>query len=344
MVVTQVVRRFGRVGGMESYVWNLCKHLLQFEVTVNLICEEVIEQLPGLAESNIWRADQPPNVRPRWRAMRHFQSCVEHLIRGEPRARWGVIHSHERLCSHDVTTIHGPLMGNYDSFGFWERLNRRVAEWSKMEKLEVSGVNVRAVCCVSEIARKQLVQEYIKAPVCSQIMWPGVDVLNGSTQGGGRDINRIFFVGKEWKRKGLEFAVDVVRSLRDDFPLMHLHVYGPEIHHVPRKLRGEQWVRFHGFAKPPFETCGLLIHPAINEPFGMVISEARAAGVPCLTSTQVGAVGLGFDDVVALNLDDGLDLWRATAHELLAKAKHGPQIVWSWSDLARAYMDVYDSV
>ncbi|MEL0322639.1 MAG: hypothetical protein VXA68_11665, partial [Gammaproteobacteria bacterium] len=88
--MTQVVRRFGRVGGMESYVWNLCKYLLQLDVSVNLICEEVIEQLPGLTESNIWLVDQPPNVRPRWKAMRHFQACVEQLLCGGPRARWGI--------------------------------------------------------------------------------------------------------------------------------------------------------------------------------------------------------------------------------------------------------------
>jgi UDP-glucose:(heptosyl)LPS alpha-1,3-glucosyltransferase len=344
MVVTQVVRRFGRVGGMESYVWNLCKHLLQLDVSVNLICEEVIEQLPGLAEPNIWLVDKPANVKPRWKAMRHFQGCVEQLIRGEPRARWGIIHSHERLCSHDVTTIHGPLMGNYESLGFFSRLNRRVVEWTMMEGIEVSGLNVRAVFAVSDLARDQLLREYPSARVYSQIMWPGVGPARSSNSELIRDPHKVFFVGREWKRKGLKFAIELVKRLRISFPKMRLHVYGPTFEELPRRVKSYQWIEVHGFQKPQYETCGLLVHPAFDEPFGMVISEARAAGVPCITSQNVGATGLGFDQVEVLSLGDGLEKWVQCARAIIDSADYRPQIIWSWGDLAAAYLEAYETV
>ena len=41
--VTMVVRRYGRVGGMESYVFNLTGALLNAGVAVNVIAEEVVD-------------------------------------------------------------------------------------------------------------------------------------------------------------------------------------------------------------------------------------------------------------------------------------------------------------
>lgn len=345
MIVTQVVRRFGRVGGMESYVWFLCKHLLKARVHLNLICEDVIDEMPDLSSSNVWTVDKPLKTRPRWKAMRHFQFCVEHLIRNTPREQWGIIHSHERLNLHDVTTIHGPLMGNPDSLGFFRNLNGRIQEWSVMERDEVSGSNVRAVFCVSDLAREKLKREYPDAPISSQIMWPGIDLSSVSCfTEPKRSLNNVFFVGKEWRRKGLAFAIQIVKGLRKHLPEICLHVYGPTLEELPWSMRSFSWVKVHGFQTPPYETCGLLVHPAIDEPFGMVISEARAHGAPCLISDRVGATGIEFNYVRALGLDESIDSWIASGLQLLESSDYSPEIRWTWDDLANVYCRAFEAL
>ena len=48
MIVTQIVRRFGRVGGMERYVWELVRELLNRNVRIRIICQDYIDELPGV--------------------------------------------------------------------------------------------------------------------------------------------------------------------------------------------------------------------------------------------------------------------------------------------------------
>ena len=43
MKVVQVVRRFGECGGMESYVWNLARELSRIGITVQIVCEEILQ-------------------------------------------------------------------------------------------------------------------------------------------------------------------------------------------------------------------------------------------------------------------------------------------------------------
>ena len=41
--VVQVVRKFGKKGGMERYVWELSHALADQEVLVHILCEEVTD-------------------------------------------------------------------------------------------------------------------------------------------------------------------------------------------------------------------------------------------------------------------------------------------------------------
>ena len=43
--IIHIVRRFGCVGGMESYVWNLTHELIKQDVQVEIICEETLANL-----------------------------------------------------------------------------------------------------------------------------------------------------------------------------------------------------------------------------------------------------------------------------------------------------------
>ena len=69
----------------------------------------------------------------------------------------------------------------------------------------------------------------------------------------------------------------------------------------------------------PWEEYEVLIHPAKKEPFGMVVAEARSHGVKVLTSSEVGSVDLGFNDLIAVKPNAPLHDWVEALEELISK-------------------------
>lgn len=339
MEVTHIVRRLGRVGGMESYVWYLCRALALRGVRINLVCEDLIEPVEGIPDSRVFQVAAPSSLRPRWEAMRHFQRQVNDAL--DQRQFRGLIHSHERTLAHDVTTIHGPLMGSPKRLGFMARLSRRVAEWSRMELHEVCGPTVRAVFSVSKQSQRSLRAMYPDANLYSQIMWPGVDSVHVESPETTVNKTKVIFVGREWKRKGLAKAIDIMRGLQLEKPYLEFHCYGVSASDLPKQLRTIHGVTFHGFAKPDYTGCCLLIHPAQDEPFGMVVSEARAFGIPCLVSDRVGAVDLGFRDIAIFSLGQSVEEWIRGGLRLIDSNQCIPEVLWSWDDLAVAHIKAY---
>ena len=81
----------------------------------------------------------------------------------------------------------------------------------------------------------------------------------------------------------------------------------------------------------------LLIHPALQEPFGMVVAEARSQGLPVLMSSNVGASDLKFSNTKRLSLTDSVSRWCDAAKELVEMDKSA-QIKWSWDDLVNKHL------
>jgi glycosyltransferase involved in cell wall biosynthesis len=111
------------------------------------------------------------------------------------------------------------------------------------------------------------------------------------------DRCRLLFVGLDWKRKGADVAVEVVRELNRSGVPTELDVAGSEF---PVPEDAAAYVTFHGFIdkRAPDGRAQLddllarshfLIHPARAECFGVALCEANAFGVPCL-ATAVGGI------------------------------------------------------
>ena len=84
-------------------------------------------------------------------------------------------------------------------------------------------------------------------------------------------------MGREWKRKGLQKAVEVCQALSEKFSV-GLDVFGVSTNDLPRELK-RSFVNYRGHqAQIPFMEYDLLIHPAVSEPFGMVVIESLSNG------------------------------------------------------------------
>lgn len=345
--VIHIVKRFGRVGGMESYVWHLVHGLFQSGIDVIIVCEQICESpLEGM---RIIQVEASPE-RPRWKSMLTFRNRVDQMIRQEFRGQSVVIHSHERSLSHQVTTLHGPPIGQPTGIRWLSRFNRRVSAWRDMERDELLGPHVQILLPVSSIVLKDFEAGY---PAIGEriieMAWPGVDTAGLNRQSRGQadfELLQFLFVGREWKRKGLDLAIDVVKEFRRTHQEAVLTVIGVTSDQLPTTINSLDWVRVMGWQTDiPWLDFDLLIHPARKEPFGMVVSEARNHGLPVLLSNNVGAQDLEFSETKTLDIDSAVSAWSDAAAQLIQQSTRKPENKWSWSDLvAKHVQTIYPEV
>lgn len=103
------------------------------------------------------------------------------------------------------------------------------------------------------------------------------------------------------KLKNGAAGMTALRELKQQFPKVKLHLYGPGmgIHEA-----AWQWAKLHNcvddfvfFGSQPYAVIKsaiinfkILLHPSLEESFGMTIAEAMAVGVPVIAGEKSGAV------------------------------------------------------
>lgn len=285
--------------------------------------------------------------RSRWRAMLTFRDNVERVLFEKFNNACVLVHSHERSISHHVTTFHGPPMRASTSLLSFDWLSQRISQWKRMERIELLGPSVQVVVAVSGRTLDELEGVYPDIKNKPRfIAWPGVGENASIKERPATGIDRrqvencckVVFVGKEWKRKGLSRAYEIVTSISNDYPSIQLFIYGPAASEIPSKIRSSRLVQVMEWSRQiPWTDFDILLHPARDEPFGMVIAEARANGLPVLVSNQVGATELGFDNMISLPLAASNKEWATGFKILISKKTKSPQVKWTWSDLATMY-------
>ena len=332
--IVQIVKRFGPVGGMETYVWQLAHGLSEKGLLVSVVCEQVVGE--ASADIDIVHVEKS-SEKPRWKSMLMFRVRVESVLKDHFQGQKIIIHSHERSLSHHVTTFHGPPINSGGNLNWIQKLNPRIRGWLQMERHELLSPSVQCVIPVSSKVQDALTDEYPDLTGKQLWLgWPGVDPVSSARVQEDCDhvSSRLVFVGKEWKRKGLRRAIDVVEVFRGMCPNAALDVYGIDSSDVPKNLAKKAGVSFLGWSSAiPWANYDVLIHPAENEPFGLVVAEARAHGVAVLMSDKVGAADLAFSRVRIVPFAASLSEWESALHELLALRGRASEVKWTWSDL-----------
>ena len=344
--VVQVVRKFGKKGGMERYVWELSHALADQEVLVHILCEEVTDA----CNHHLIQINTLKRVfeKPRWLAMLRFSRKVTNWFE-ENRLNDCIIHSHERTSMHQVTTFHGPPFAHIRDKPFWKRISLRVKVWLYLEKRELCSNQVRLVLPNSKLIGKDLehfypcIKDRLHAPA-----YPGIKDPNIITKELEARPNIILFIGKEWKRKGLDFAVEIVEKLRLTDKSIEFLVLGPDPDLVRHLFKN--WTdgyRLLGWDDPRkyLSNARLLIHPAISEPYGMSISEATNFGVPVVISDNCGiASQITKKSGRVLSLDDSIALWIKACSEEITRNDLAHKVGKSWTELALDHIKIYDSI
>ncbi len=108
------------------------------------------------------------------------------------------------------------------------------------------------------------------------------------------DTTRLLFVGSNFRLKGLDRAIQGLRSLPNE-AAGHLDVLGEDDVAPFRRLAAQyglnDHVHFHGANEEVslyMQAADLLVHPSHRDSAGMVLLEALASGLPVLTSEACG--------------------------------------------------------
>ena len=129
----QIVRRFGPVGGMERYVWELSTQLHKLGHHVTVVCERSYVVKPeGIDVFELGEV----KPRPRWIAAFRFDHRFSQWLVSHPQPD-SIIFSHERISSHDITTFHGSLFATVLERPWWKLISLRIAMQLYLEKREL---------------------------------------------------------------------------------------------------------------------------------------------------------------------------------------------------------------
>jgi glycosyltransferase involved in cell wall biosynthesis len=176
------------------------------------------------------------------------------------------------------------------------------------EKALMTAGTTRLIIAVAELVKEQLQQWYSVPPEKIKVIPNGVDFPDDdeSARADRRRAARtrfrweeddfgILFVANEFDRKGLQTIIEALPILRD--PRVRLAVVGSDDGGPFQRIAGQlgvaERIAFEGpirGAESLYAGADAFVLPTWYEPFGMVIAEAMAEGVPVITSSRAGAV------------------------------------------------------
>ncbi len=341
MNILQIVRRYGPVGGMERYVWELSKELAAAGENVTVLCESLCaDKAPDGVEVIAFGTIRP---KPRWLAHLRFSKRVSNWVATHP-DQTRIIHSHERTCVHHFTTFHGPPFAKVTDKPWWKRLSLRIAANLYLERRELCSPQVKAVIPNSKLIADALLHYYPElVKTIAKPVTPGVGAIplrpNRLVES---DAGVIGFVGKEWKRKGLDIAVQIVSKIRQQRPHMKFIVAGPkpaDIRHLFRDWHEDSYELLgETDSTALYAQFDLLLHPARQEPYGMVIAEARAAGLPVVISDACG-IADELDEHAVLVLTASITNWAKACE--LRTGKVSKPFIRDWKAVAEDQLACY---
>lgn len=343
--VIQVVRRFGISGGMERYVWELSHALADLGVQVHVLCEQSDQNTSHKNIKIHYLARVVP--KPRWLAMLRFSFNVSSWVKDNSDNNW-IIHSHERTAVHHVSTFHGPPFAHVYSKPWWKRSSIRVLAWLYLERRELCASQVKAILPNSDLISNDLNKMY--PCVKKTLLPPAYPGVKKNTHILKEKSNKkiVLFVGKEWKRKGLEKAERIVKKLRQGDADIEFWVIGPDEKEVRHLFKDwNSGFRLLGWqdASKFMSLASLLLHPAASEPYGMAIAEATNYGVPVVISSQCGiASQVSSHSGSVIDVKASVDEWADSCLTALNRTSPILGIGKSWKELAQQHIEIYKQI
>jgi len=307
-------------GGAERYSVNLARGLAAAGHDVHVFAGSwEPEGRPGITLHRVPYIKRPSPLK-----NISFQRNSRWLVAEQP---FDIVNGLSQVYPGDVYRMAEPLHIH------WLRLTARnhFKRWLKytsprhrvilaLERCIFASGNYRRIIAISRLCRQQLLQYYNVPEDKIRLIYNGVD--SGRFNADGRNRLRqacrirfnipesdivLLFAGNDFKRKGLQFALQYALALQAQGHRVRLLVAGrgnPAPYLRLARQRGfENNLVFPGSLadmREAYHCADLLVHPAVYEPFGNVCLEAMACGLPVATTRLTGAADIIDDGVNGL--------------------------------------------
>ncbi len=231
----------------------------------------------------------------------------------------------------------------------------------------------KRIIAISRIVKKEILRYYGVPPEKIVVIHSGVNLQEFNPKNRGkyrRDIRKkhgigqddivLLFVGWEFERKGLKQAIGALSKINGKKIKLLVVGKGDEKKYlgIAKELGVEGQVIFAGLTPKVnqyYSVSDIFVFPTLYEPFGLVITEAMASGLPVITSRLAGAAELiadgkdGFLLKDPRNVEELAEKIRTLAEnkglrEKMGLAARKTAEKYSWDMVAEKTMGVFKEV
>jgi glycosyltransferase involved in cell wall biosynthesis len=154
--------------------------------------------------------------------------------------------------------------------------------------------NTTAIC-ISKDA-KQFADNVLPRSISKKLLHNAIDLVRFQPLDKQQKKNEITIIGSLVDKKGQELAIDCVAELKNRGVELHLNILGDGLNRKALQSQIDQlslqnFVTLHGNVEYPeqfLQRSSIYLHTAIYEPFGLVLIEAMACGLPVVCTDGKG--------------------------------------------------------
>jgi UDP-glucose:(heptosyl)LPS alpha-1,3-glucosyltransferase len=285
-----------------------------------------------------------------------------------------LVHSHERIFSADLFTLHGIPHRYWVHSVRCKRMSLYDLATAWVEKKLVYEGHCSRFIAVSGLTRDIFLQEYPIDPDSVSVIHPGVNLSDYAGKSNARHAARkalnirdddpvIVFASMNFEIKGLDNIMLALARLKKQNKSVKLIVAGKgnmtKYEKLAKDAQISENIIFTGTVTKDklidlYLAGDLYMMLSRFDTFGMVVLEAMAAGLPVMISNRVGAKDLIKDEKNGFIIPDASDYdYIASRLTLLldkkirtemSAAAHQTASENTWDKVAKKYSDLYDEV
>lgn len=302
MRIAVLSRNFATTGGgAERYSIAIVEQLAARH-EVHVFAQNIIHRFPGVTYHTIGFHIR----RPRWINQLGFAIAT---LWGT-RKGFDIVHSHENIWHGNVQTVHVlpvgySLFNGKAGFALWKQYLKvatspRLITYLWLERARYSIANKRHIVVVSDALREAMLQAYPGVTGAMHVITPGVAMPETSTTSDSRMAARgqlglpqhgkcLLFVGNDFRKKGLPCLLAALESLAPDtfLAVVSNPAHRDAIVKMAANAGLAQRVFFLGAQQQmevAYRAADCLVHPTLQDSYGMVVLEAMAYGLPVVVS------------------------------------------------------------
>ena len=383
MNISIVNKRINKLGGIERYLVELINNISILDKNVNI--ELYVNEIDQNDIVNVDKERLKVNhvkIRNKVKLLTSTSFCINSTKILKQKNKNSIIHAHgTSTINADIVTAHSCHKAWYKySIKNVRGLNGKIKKIINplhylimmIEKLQYSSKNLKKVVAISEVVKKELIENYGIDEEIISVIYNGTNIDEFNPKNISlykkeiryrhnirEDEIVLLFVAAEFNRKGLKFILEAMKNLSNVPKLM---VVGGdnknEFELLSKQYNIEQNVIFVGKTSEVekyYAASDIFVFPTTYEAFGQVITEAMATGIPVITSKCAGASELVEDKKDAILLEDPTDIRELTEKiEKLLKneslrneiGKNGRKKIelYTWEKTSKEMLKLYNDI